>query len=1073
MPSISYSGGVNFIEPDNRMVTNRDTMPVDGWITDMTFYLCAENSGETADGKLILYVGTALRFTSSVFSQGYNSGIPVAKTASNINVRVDAGQELLWGMIGKGAGTDSNWKHPEDDASNGNSVLYKDNGSFTPATVTGTWGLRVDDSARGTLVYAENVAPSTGTWRYGTTPTGPINTTTPTFQGNMPHGADAAYDETSSVQLQIVNTSDPSIIYYDTAFTPTSTENTQGYFSRAPVTLPSNTQCQARFRHADTFGDWSAWSTYTIFTTAAGPSSATSLAPNAKINAIAAYNYVSTPQHPNGTNVNTIQIRLHNATGAVLYTSQELGITSTAPGTAVTVSETLLTGHPDLQWATHYGWSVRYKDTIGIWGSYSGIQSFWTNSAPQAPTNLDPAGGIGRNDRLFSATVNDPDGDPITSATIEIINASTGAMVTGYPAAMTVTGNTLTYTAPASGTGSLVLGTAYRWRARASDGQPNSPGAYSEYADFSFVAGPTVTMLGPLPGRQNIIRQPSAEYDPTPLTVLWSETARDASNFIDRTPDLNAYAGAYVWQATTAAVGDNRFQSDYITVDATKPYVFFVRARGISGTSAAHFNVLCYNASNTLLGTLYPGTGTTGETPANAANVPAAWTRYGGIVWPIAGSAPAFPAGTTKVRVQLTPSRSSAAVVQFDAFSANQLPAIPLAALWTAARDWYGYADGDTPEIGSGVDLYTWTSTPGDSISNIAPVLTNTATGTPAAAFSFDYASAGALAKTDDKFTIERWDDARQQWVAHYSTNYATNGTRETIPVPQQVLENETRYRVRVWAKDSAAGEGSSPWIEFDTAFTLVPELVITQATADASAGRFFIAWQDPGLTPSEFAGVELQRETKGLEEWEHPEPAEIVEVVTNPGITSAYYHFPRSRIDYYIRVRVVKNIGVEQVASRWKTIVMNVDYWPYSFLKDTDDPLAYYAAYDTEATNRQAIETEVPTASFLPWGADGYSHDVGLARLRSGAVSAEFYDDPQFEQSAEQRYEITRRLVGRRRPICIMDQVPDPEKVFVMISGTDARNWRPGGEDGLKAITFPWQETRYTEDYYKRNGLE
>jgi hypothetical protein len=59
-------------------------------------------------------------------------------------------------------------------------------------------------------------------------------------------------------------------------------------------------------------------------------------------------------------------------------------------------------------------------------------------------------------------------------------------------------------------------------------------------------------------------------------------------------------------------------------------------------------------------------------------------------------------------------------------------------------------------------------------------------------------------------------------------------------------------------------------------------------------------------------------------------------------------------------------------------------------------------------------------------------------------------------------RYEIMRRIAHRRKTMCIMDQAPDPEKVFVKISGPVQRSFRP---PNLKSISFPWQATLHSEE--------
>ncbi len=1042
---------------DTNMMVNANTMPADGWVVEMGIRIWKVFPEDTVNYRPLLYVDDRRVHQGSSTALGTNE---TTRTQAMPAYVVEAGASLRWGF----------WKTPRASGRRGVYVgLDSGPASLSSLFVTvdsppAVLGAEWNDGPplTGYLEYTPNADPLKGTWR--TAPSGSVNTVTPLFQGNMLHPAsEGGLDSSQAVQLLIFDAAVPSSIYYganNASFAPTATENSNGYFSRS-VTLPASTQCTARFRHQDSWGVWSEWSDDRTFVTAAGPVEPAPLSPTGKINAVSGYPYSALYQHTSAVNVAAAQIRLYSSSGtSPLYDSGEVAVTSAAPGSTVTVNEAALTAgtpanHPALAWATSYRWDSRFKDANGVWGGYSDKQPFRTNAPPAAPSGLSPTANKITSSRAFSANLSDPDPEDTTfTATMELVNATTNAVVAGYPKAMAVSAGVATFAAPAS---DMVLGTSYKWRARASDGAPNSPGAYSAYSFFTYTSVPTVEMVGPRPNRVNAVLQPSAEHDP--VSAYWTETQRSPTNFVDPTVDDNAFRGSYVWRATAAATGDNRFrEAGYVAVDATKAHAFYVRARKASGTSATHFAVLCYNDANTLLGALVPGAGEAGAVPGNGPDLPGVWTRVGGLVWPTgSANAPAFPSGTTKIKREFTPSRNSAAVVDFDGFSQDEVPVPSSAAAWVAARDWYGYADGDSPGTG-----YVWQGARGDSASDVLAVLSSVP-----ASVAIGYSHVSGTAKADDRLILERWDGSA--FVPHAQTAYASNGSRVVVPVPSGLVENEGRYRVKVVARDSAAGEGESDWVAFDAGFDAVRELTNFVVSGDPTRGTLTATWDPHALTDEEFAGILIRRYTAAPGE-PRPEPPEVVDVIRDPSATSYTYHYPRSGLSYRLEAAVVKNIGAEQVASRYAGRVVAVDYFPFSFLKDTDNPAAYTVAFDTTIENLAAIEEDAPMVAGLPWGQGAYSHDFGAARLRSGEVVAEFHPDALGLEDPETRYEKLRDLVFRRRAICLLSQLPDPEKVFIAVAGPSSRSML---NVVAKSIRFPWQETLWSESYRERNGMD
>ncbi len=265
------------------------------------------------------------------------------------------------------------------------------------------------------------------TWRIPPSPTGSNQPQTPTFSGTTAaFAASGTASPVASVHLLCTRTSD-GVVVYDAIFDLTATEKSQGYFSRAPVTLDGNRIHTARFRNKNELGEWTPFSSVLTFTTAAGPNAPTLSSPSGKINSISGYNYQGTYNHSGGLSSNAIEVEVWDSKGlSRLYASGTTAMT-VAPGMAFSLAEF----HTDLAWATKYSWRARFRDTSNNWGAWATRKSFNTNANPSIPTGLTPAQDQVVTMRDFSATVSDPDGDPVTAAEMELVRISTGAVVAG------------------------------------------------------------------------------------------------------------------------------------------------------------------------------------------------------------------------------------------------------------------------------------------------------------------------------------------------------------------------------------------------------------------------------------------------------------------------------------------------------------------------------------------------------------------------------------------------------------------------------------------------------------------
>jgi hypothetical protein len=1033
-------------------------MPADGWVETMNMCLATDDGSVTY--KDVIYVGSERKFLSAERTMPGTVSAQLGEYSCTDHsvgkIAVSEGQTVRWGVICTGT---TGWLAVVIDQVNGQNATERDSPTTNPpldwgdTTLVYTYG---GYSFVNGLEYHPNSVPSTPTQSSPSAGATGVSTT-PTFQGvNVHPAADSDYDSTSQVQLQIRRVSD-NVIVSDTTFTP-SNQAAGGTWSKvSPVSLTGGISYEWRIRHADEFGEYSGFSGWRTFTTLTGPSTPVAVGPTGKINAINTFNYQYQYVHPTPLNANAFQVRVWNATGTtLLYTSPETSV-SLANGATATLAE----WHADLGWGTEYTHQARFRDTNNIWGGYSELTSFQTDAAPNAPTNLQPTGGVSTGSATLTCNVSDPDGDAVTLAQVEIVNVSTGAVLSGYPKSMTV--DSVAGTATFNATADLTLGVQYKWRARANDNLGPGYGAYSGYSFFTYVAAPTVSLLSPTTTRQNIVNQPGAEHDPLDLTAFWTESARSGTNFVDRVVDSDVAWGEGAWQGTAAATGDNRFSTPFITIDATKPYSFQVMLKKISGTATTHFHIEAYNSSNVKQGSdIYP----TSILTANATDVASSWTRYGGIVWQIgSGNTPAFPATTAKVKIVWTPSRTTAAVVRADAFFAGQVVQASSSADWLTLQPWYGYGD---PDLGGyGIGGYTWTGAEGDSNSQNLSVLT-----APAQNVLISY-TGGSGAKNSDRLYVERWTGA--VWAAHYDSGWQTT-TRTLIPVPTNIFSSEARYRVKVEARDTALTVGSTSWSEIDVRFEGPPEPVIAGAFADTVNARISIQYSlTNSPTEIEFGGVELQRVSVG-----GTEDSQIVDVAMSIASTLVYDHYPLNNTTYLYRVRQVKQDGANRIQSRWATIEMSVDYSPFSFIKDAEDPFNL-AQFETRVENVSAPEEDAPISSILAWGQTTFSHDVGLARLRSGEIAAEFFSDAGVYGVPDhlQRYDTLRKILTgvlspgqrpSRRTICILQRYPDEERIFAMAVGPVAREFEPP-VGSTKRLRFSYQETSWVEDWYVRNG--
>lgn len=906
--------------------------------------------------------------------------------------------------------------------------------------------------------YVANAAPTTGSV---TSPAqGEVGTSTSiTIAGTMPHaGGDGAYDHSLAIQLQVYDAA-TNLPVYDRILTITSSERSADSFSRDVEGLTSGKFYYARFRHQDSWHVWSPFSANRRFSIAAVPDAPTPVSPLVKLDQRSGYEYRMVHNHPEGRPANAVEVELYNASGSTrLWTSGARTLVSqvAAGATFGTAASGGAVAHPTLAWATGYSWRARVRDTLGVWSNWSPLAdgAFATNSTPTAPTGLIPKNNDRTGDREFRASVTDPDGDAVTAAQIELVRVSTGAIVTGYPRAMTVTGGTAVYTVPEA---DLAAGQLYRWRARATDGLASGYGPWSGYAQFTFAAAATVRLLTPSQnGRVNMIAEPSAEYD---TEISWWQIVNSdttGANSIVREQTDDAAYGEWRWlcvRASTAAAAPY-MQSPLLPVDQLERYLTQVHLKKLPPDETSTeipaltslLEVLCYNAAGTLIGVVSPG----GVRSASNTDPAPYWQPYGGPVWPSdETSAPRFPTGTTQARIKITPvSASTTGRVAVDALSFEVMPDATtgsFAGQHYSDSSFFGYADPDTD--GYGGPSGEWVGDEGSSQSEVLAALQDPATNH----VMYSYSHPNALAINSTRVIVQRLEfEPYRRWRPHHDSGYRAPASTPTVSLPDYLFRNELRYRVKVICRDSQGINGESEWVEFVARFEGPPEIPIFSYQADEDQGTITVSFESTGLAPEEFGGIEVGRSAED-------EPMRVVAVVRDAGASSYTYHFPVSGTQYRFYVRQVRLVGPEQIEGRWRTVDATVDYEGFNFLKHAHRPEEYVVFQHSSGLGPNQSR-DAAGEGYVPWGSEASVHLFSEARFRSDTTS--FLLFPHHPQSPSERLRILKAWERQRPPLCLMAQQPEPEKVFVALLGSV----RFPREGRLVRCELDWQETAYQE---------
>ncbi len=328
---------------------------------------------------------------------------------------------------------------------------------------------------------------------------------TPTFQAGTFSDPDTG-DTQSASQWQIIRVSDSAVVY------DSGTDATD----LSSVTVPSGKLANSTLYHwqvrfEDNHGSWSNYSPATSFTTVAATT--TNTAPNAPTNttpadATTGASLTPTLQASAFSDPDTGDTQVASQ-WQIFRTSDNALVYDTNTDTAQADHTSITVPAGKLANSTAYTWQVRYMDNHTAWSNYSSPTSFTTlaattNTAPNTPTNLQPADGTtgaSLTPSLQASAFADPNtGDIQTASQWQIFRVSDNALVYDTSADTAVADHT-SITVPA---GKLANSTAYRWQVRYLDNHRawsnySTPTTFTTLAAVS-TAATRIDAGGPLTG---------------------------------------------------------------------------------------------------------------------------------------------------------------------------------------------------------------------------------------------------------------------------------------------------------------------------------------------------------------------------------------------------------------------------------------------------------------------------------------------------------------------------------------------------------------------------------------------
>ena len=312
--------------------------------------------------------------------------------------------------------------------------------------------------------------------------------------------------------------------------------------NQTSITIPSgslsyNIKYYWRIRHQDSYGNWSAYSEETSFTTIAArpPVQPTAISPS-----VAATNISLTPTL-SSSDFSSAAVGATHAASQWQITTKAGDYSSPVYDSGVdTVNLTRITmGQGYLNYSTTYYWHVRYQDSYGNWSAYSEETSFTTMAVqpPRQPTNISPsfaAINVSLTPTLRSSAFSSADAGATHAASQWQITTKSG----DYSSPVYDSGvDTANLTRIIIGQGYLNYGTTYYWHVRHQD-------SYGNWSDYSGEGSFTTTVAQP--PKQPTTVSPRVAATNISLTPILQSSAFSGA-------DVGVTHAASQWQITTKA----------------------------------------------------------------------------------------------------------------------------------------------------------------------------------------------------------------------------------------------------------------------------------------------------------------------------------------------------------------------------------------------------------------------------------------------------------------------------------------------------------------------------------------
>jgi hypothetical protein len=531
-----------------------EPMPVDGWAhtlyglvgkklgdPNVTMRFGLADTQDSNPNELMAWSGT--QTISSAMSSGADGTLITAAIAnSDPDFGFISTAVMMWSGRRYAAGFSATSgqlyhgmiaaAHPENDYTN-NNLYRKNNGSVTP-TGSPLYTTATNEGVMTVAVgYDPNVQPDVPINR---SPSGTIQTTTPTFNSDFNDDNEVYGDGLKQYQIQLRQVGSSALKWDDTI-------NASGAEQAARITtteyggsaMVAGTSYEWRIRHRDRFNWWGSWSSWLTITPASAGFMGQGSSPVGKQLVQNPGPFVLPWSHGSGLSTNAVQIRLVSGS-TVLQTSPIITKTvANGANASITWAET---GFSNLAYGSNVAYEARGRDTNNLWSSYGPNRSISINAKPNKPSLVSPKNSVVLTARpMLIGKVTDPDNTaPLSLVEARIKNAAGAVLFTRTMALKAGSLDTYQYQTTAVDLASFA---SYQWDMRGGDG--SLTGAWSDVGLFTYATGPSVVITAPTADQILATSTP---------TFAWT-AATQISASIDI---FNAVTGVYVIGAIVDSV---------------------------------------------------------------------------------------------------------------------------------------------------------------------------------------------------------------------------------------------------------------------------------------------------------------------------------------------------------------------------------------------------------------------------------------------------------------------------------------------------------------------------------------